>query len=1037
MKKLSLSLILLLLSCVINGQLIVTQTTPAQALATLLGGGVVVSNITFNGDPTQIGTFDGSLSNIGLADGVIISSGDINVAVGPDNDDGATLPMGGFNNPGDADLTAIFGGTFETADAAILEFDFVPTGDTIQFNYVFASEEYNEYVCGTVNDVFGFFLSGPNPLGGNYTSQNLAIVPGTASTPVSINTVNNGAAGMFGMAANCDNIDPNWATYNGFYVDNDAPPGATVQFDGFTVTLSASAYVTCGQTYHIKFAVADGGDGFPDAVFDSGVFLQAGSFSSNTLELSSNIDVGGGDSILYEGCGSALLDFVRSDATNAATYNYSIVGGSANATDYTISADSVVFLPGQDTVTLTFDAIQDGLIEPLETVTIQLIQTICSVADTQEVTFYISDFPEPILTMQDTFIACGSLDSVPIWVDVVGPPYTVLWSTGQNTDTIMVYPNLTTTYGATISDTCGVYSVVDSATVTIVPSAPIDLTISSDSTKYCPQDSIPIFVEPAGGGGSFTYFWSPGGSTDSSFFVNPIVTTTYVVTVTDNCGTVKEDSVEIIVPNFVPLAADVTNLDDTICMNDLVVLNSTVNGGVNPYYNWNHGLGSASPVNVNPTTSTIYVLTAQDSCGAIAKDSVVITINPSNFQINLPETLALNCLNEIVVLDPAVTGGDGSETYIWSTGETTPVIAVSPLDTTTYILTVTGSAGCSSLTDSVTVEVPKFLPLGISVNNNTLLNCPGDPLTLIATVTGGSSSNLVVNWTNGVDSFTGNNIVVNPLLNTVYTAWVVDSCANDFDSASFAVNLPNYSPLSFDLFSGDTLVCAGDGAVLEVAASGGNNLEPYNYLWTNGSTSPTIQVVPLSTKSYSVSVTDACGLSIDTSLIVSVSAPTADFSHEYQGGNTVQFTDLSHTNIVAYQWTFDNGISAEQDPLHAFNYDGIHEVWLLVKDTNDCRDSILKTITPPMFVYAPNSFTPDGNGVNDVFKFEGVGIKEFKALIYNSWGELIFQTENIGNSWNGAYKGGKLPTGVYVYKLRAVSYENIEYEKTGKVSLLK
>src|SRR5690606_19343367 len=124
--------------------------------------------------------------------------------------------------------------------AAILEFDFIPTGDSVKFRYSFGSEEYPEYVNAGVNDAFAFFLSGPDPAGGSYTNKNVALIPGT-STPVSIDNVNAGA--------------------NATYYRSNTTNTINCQFDGFTKVLYALEKVVCGQTYHIKIAIADGGDG--------------------------------------------------------------------------------------------------------------------------------------------------------------------------------------------------------------------------------------------------------------------------------------------------------------------------------------------------------------------------------------------------------------------------------------------------------------------------------------------------------------------------------------------------------------------------------------------------------------------------------------------------------------------------------------------------------------------------------------------------------------------------------------------------------
>jgi len=849
MKRLSSIILLLILGITVNAQLTVSTgvLTPTQYVQNVLvGGGVTISNVTFSGTADQIGEFNATNANpsIGITNGIILATGDVNNAIGPNNTGSAQLGGGNFG-AGDPDLDILEGTGVGTNDAAILEFDFIPTGDTVKFNFVFGSEEYPEFV-NSINDVFGFFLSGPG-ITGPYSNnaQNIALVPGTA-IPITINTVNS-------------------ASNASYYVDNTVNTGPqTIQYDGYTVVMTAVGVVQCGVQYHIKIAIADASD----TAWDSGVFLEAGSFSSNTITMSSNIDINGNDSILYEGCGTAYLDFVRDNTTDTSTYNFTI-SGTAGANDYNISANSVLFLPGQDTVTLSFDAIQDGLTEPMETVNIQLIQVICNVPDTQTITFYIADYPMPQLTMHDTVKPCGTNDSVPIWVNVLGPPYTTLWNTGEITDTIWVNPGMTTTYYVTVSDTCGVYNVMDSAVVTV-----------------------------------------------------------------------------------------------------------------------------------------------------------------GNLQVNVAD-YTMNCLDETVTLTVNIVGGTGTETILWSTGDATASIQVSPGITTSYWVDVSGA--CSS-TDTAIVTVPIFDPVILTANNDDSLSCPGDPFILTANMIGGSQVQ-TYNWSDGITTFTGNNITVNPANTTTYTVWVVDVCANDGDTASFTITTPNYLPLQISV-SDDTLICIGDAANLFVEASGGEGT--YNYVWTGGASSNSIQVSPSFDVNYNVTVTDGCGAQVSSSINVSVMSPTADFSYEYIDEYSVQFTNLSYENIVSSWWNFGGaGSLSDENPLYNFGSDGQHEVWLAVEDINGCYDTLMQIVKPPLFVYGPNSFSPDGDGINDLFKFKGMGIELFSLMVFDRWGELLFSANRIDIGWAGNYKGNPVPTGVYVYKVRAESFENVVFEKAGSVTLIR
>ena len=318
----------------------------------LVGQGVSVSNIQFNGGAAnvvneQVGEFTDASSSIGLPTGLILGSGNVTMASQPNTGTGSSL--GGSGSPGsDSDLASITPNTIY--DECVIEFDFVPVGDSISFSYVFASEEYPEYVCGSVNDAFGFFLSGTNPLGGMYNATNLALIPDPnnpniyTSTPVSINTVNPGVAGTSGTASNCSSIDPNWATYNVFYAGNNT--STSYEYDGNTVVLTCKAAVICNETYHIKLAIGDGGD----AAFDSGVFLEGGSFTSVGISVEAGIANGATD--LYEGCNIAYFAFNRPDTTVDFTVHFEMGGTAVNGFDYGQVPDSLTLGTGVFTDTL-------------------------------------------------------------------------------------------------------------------------------------------------------------------------------------------------------------------------------------------------------------------------------------------------------------------------------------------------------------------------------------------------------------------------------------------------------------------------------------------------------------------------------------------------------------------------------------------------------------------------------------------------------------------------------------------------------------
>ncbi len=445
---------MLLLSSSGYAQLGITNTLTASQLvnSVLLGPGVVAFNIQYSGASQAIGFFNGVNSNIGLDSGVIISTGKAFDAVGPNN----TTSMTSINNtPGNSMLTQLAGQP--TLDAAVLEFDFIPSSDTVTFRYVFASEEYYEGVCTPYNDIFAFLLNGPGITG----TVNLALVPST-TTPVSISSVNGGVIGLPMFQASTSY--PYCVLTNSiFYVDNSSPPGLTVQYDGFTKIFIAKSKVIPCQTYHIKLAIADGGN---DNTWDSAVFLEAGSFNTHYISVSNQPKYTGGilNSAAVEGCGQAVINFKRYDSISyPRTVNYTL-SGTATAADYTISASSIYFSPGQDTSNLYITPILDNIQEGIETLTLTLIPdfVVCNGWTIPGGTVSFIDDPPIDISIFKNLPPCP-YDSITIAANanngVPGNTYTLSWQSNSGnlyySNPISVYPKNELIYTANVIDNCG------------------------------------------------------------------------------------------------------------------------------------------------------------------------------------------------------------------------------------------------------------------------------------------------------------------------------------------------------------------------------------------------------------------------------------------------------------------------------------------------------------------------------------------------------------------------------------------------------
>lgn len=431
-----------------NAQLLVdvTQTPEDLVQNVLLGAGVTVSNVTFNGLPgninsnIQIGYFNATTANVGIGEGVLLCSGDANMAVGPNDDGGSTLPAGGILGPGDPDLELLLNNLFPSNDAAVLEFDFVPAGDSISFNFVFGSEEYLEFVFSAYNDMFGFFLSGPGisgPFSGG--AENIALIPGTTQ-PVSIDNVN-------------DVVNP------AFYVDNGdgfTSPFNTdptyIQFDGFTTVLAARALVQCGETYHIKIAVADAGD----EILDSGVFLEGGSFASAGL-VNVNVNTVSASGTMVEGCTDAELVISRGDTTGDLTVDLTLSGTATNGVDYTLIPSPIVIPAGSSSVSFPLSAFQDNISDgPEEIIFTTTYVNACGDTAFSTATVTILEYDPIVVTgTPDQFLDC-SLDSIPLSASASGGFGNLVysWSTGVGGTSIFVPGLENGSYTVTVEDDC-------------------------------------------------------------------------------------------------------------------------------------------------------------------------------------------------------------------------------------------------------------------------------------------------------------------------------------------------------------------------------------------------------------------------------------------------------------------------------------------------------------------------------------------------------------------------------------------------------
>ncbi len=356
-----------------------------------LSSGVQVLDVQYEGDVSAIGYFSAANANIGIPSGIVMSTGlAFNAATMNNSGSTSGATSGALPDPDLASLVAPLG----IQDLSAFEIKFIPYADTLEFRYVFASEEYQEYVCTAFNDVFGFFISGTN-FNGPFSNgaENIALVPGTSSY-VAINTVNNGNP----------NINPALCPPQNPQLFNLSPPNGQPTYDGFTDVFLAQAIVVPCDTYTIRIAIAD----VSDQVFDSGVFLEAKSFGTPTIgfELSTKAF----NETIAEGCVNGSGKFsIRSESPVDLNIPITFVGTATNGLDYTMNPPTVSIPAGSKETSVTFDVLSDGVLEGTESIGLAFQRNPCLV-DT--LWFYITDdtLPKPDLGLD--LMVCPDADLV-------------------------------------------------------------------------------------------------------------------------------------------------------------------------------------------------------------------------------------------------------------------------------------------------------------------------------------------------------------------------------------------------------------------------------------------------------------------------------------------------------------------------------------------------------------------------------------------------------------------------------------------------
>jgi gliding motility-associated-like protein len=974
------SILTLILILAINlssawSQINVTVNQSATQLANnMVGPGIAVSNATLNCPARASGIFTWTNSSVGLTRGVVLSTGDADSIT---TNGGFGLSTG-WGAPGDIDLNAAIASPgWPQPPPTSTEDACVLEFDLIP-NCDTIAINYtfasSEY-NGFVNTQFNdaFAFFISGP--GIVGVQNIALVPNT-NIPITINSVNNGPAGA-GPCTNC-----------AYFLDNSANPPAdpAMEFTGFTQKMVAKQIAVPCATYHIKFVIADGSDD----ILDSGVFLEQGGFLCLGAQVNATASTNGqpgNDLYAVRGCVDAVFTISRSgDTTIPANITYQLAGSAISGTDFNPLPGTISFNPNESQVQFTVPFLPNGGMNGLDSLMIIVSNNVCGNITSDTAKIYILD-PPNVQLGADTIICPGSAINIGVAAET---SRTYAWSPGaQLSSTNIANPRFTPLtsgiypYQLQISDNFGC-SDRDTIVITVTDMPPVDFIMPDTG---CLLEDITLVYDTTQVPGDI-FFWdfdlgefrsgNAGGPIQVKWHYTGVKNVTLFIR-RNGCNT---DTVTKWI-EILPLPENSFTYQNPICWgkeDTLVFTGSTLDGTI---YNW--GIDGGQFTSPNPFTDTIV-------------------------------------------------------TVMWDTPGTKNVSLW--LD----------QHGC--LSDSIAYQVIQHPTLDGYIENDTLI-CSGDTNYVELNIFGGDGGPYQYSWspTNAINDPTLSVPAVFPSATTTYLVLASDVCGQElqFEHIVNVHPLPNLPSVFHDT------VCQGERALLKAFSDPDSFfVHWYNYrsraeqkfpIFT-GTHFPAPPVNQSTIFYVDVEDTFRCrSPRVPVFVYVNV-LPTIDFeampeTMELPGAITTLLPEIeSQAGIASIYWSLGDGyISIDSMPVQQYFTEGQYDITLTVVDSNGCVSTITKEkylkVEKPLIMNIPNAFSPNGDGINDFFQLSHLYLQSLKIIIFDRWGNQVFESINPDFRWDGSLQGNPLPEGVYVYEVTGFDKEGIEIYRKGSITLIR
>ena len=627
--------------------------------------------------------------------------------------------------------------------------------------------------------------------------------------------------------------------------------------------------------------------------------------------------------------------------------------------------------------------------------------------------------------------ACGCNGSATVNITTGVPPYTYLWMPGGDTNQTAtgLCPGI---YTVSVMDGISCNTPVVQNVVITGSSTPVTANITSVVNVMCAGDSTgSATVFASSGAAPFSYLWSDGQATQTATGL-PAGNYSVIVSDVNNCA----DTVQVTITEPPALTIAFNNFAHTTCAHDNGSIAPTYSGGTGSLsYLWSNGANTASLNNLPPGTYTVTV-TDGNSCTLTGS----FTVNPSTVPVLSTSPNVTICAGDVTTLTAS-----GADLYVWSpaTGLNTtvgPIVDANPLTSMIYQVIGSDTLGC---TDTAFINVT-VNPLPVMSISPSVSICEGETTSLV--VSGATTYSW--NPSSGLDNASSSSPNASPLQTTTYTVTgdilgctATVSVTVTVDTVPVVAFGPPYSsscaPLAVQFMDLSTVVPSGS-----------------TYWWQFGDGGTSTQQNPSYTYnipgSYTVTltITSGAGCSSSTSLQAAdvFANPIAAF---YVAptvgtlGNVTSFFDQSQPLISTWNWNFGDGLGTAsiQHPTYTYPDTGTFTITLVVTTQGGCMDSTTATILirDDFFsLYVPNVFTPNGDGINDLFIPNGI-YERISFYVFDRWGEEVFHTTSKNDAWNGKFRDhkGDCPNGTYVYMIDAWDVYDRVHHFIGKVTILR